>query len=119
MLNYKALREKEKMLVISNLSLSHAVFSAFKDNFHRLSNRLLVVCQSLHFDQPKMHDVEGVKLQNIANSKFFSPEKILLCRSKIRLHLWCLFWLSAFSCLSTIFSVTFFFTVVKILELCG
>ena len=63
-----------------------------------------------------MHNVEGVKLQNIANSKFFSPEKILLCRSKIRLHLCCLFLLSAFSRLSTIFSVTFF-TVVKILDL--
>ena len=63
-----------------------------------------------------MHNVEGIKLQNIANSKFFSPEKIFLCRSKIRLHLWCLFWLSAFSRLSTIFSVTFFFTVVKILD---
>ena len=64
----------------------------------------------------KMHNMEGVKQQNIANSKFFSPEKILLCRSKIRLHLWCLFWLSAFSRLSTIFSVTFFFTVVKTLD---
>ena len=64
-----------------------------------------------------MHNVEGVKLQKIANSKFFSPEKILLCRSKIRLHLWCLFWLSTFSRLSTIFSVTFFFTVVKILDI--
>ena len=63
-----------------------------------------------------MHNVEGVKLQNITNLKFFSPEKILLCRSKIRLHLWCLLWLSAFSRLSTIFSVTFFFTVVKILD---
>ena len=62
-----------------------------------------------------MHNVEGVKLQNIANLKFFSPEKILLCRSKIRLHLMCLFWLSAFSRLSTIFSVTFF-TVIKILD---
>ena len=107
MLNYKALREKEKMLVISNLSLSHVVFYAF--------NRLFVVCKFFHFDQPKMHNVEGVKLQNIANSKFFSPEKILLCRSKIRLHLWCLFWLSAFSRLSTIYSVTFF-TVVEILD---
>ena len=116
MLNYKALREKEKTMVISNLSLSHAVFYAFKDKFHRLSNRLFVVCKFFHFDQPKMHSVEGVKLQNIANSKFFSPEKILQCRSKIRLHLWCLFWLSAFSRLSTIFSVTFFFTVVKILD---
>ena len=115
MLNYKALREKEKMLVISNLSLSHAVFYAFKDKFHRLSNRLFVVCKFFHFHQPKMHNVERVKLQNIANSKFFSPEKILLCRSKIRLHLWCLFWLSAFFRLSTIFSVTFF-TVVKILD---
>ena len=104
------------MLVISNLSLSNAVFYAFKDKFHRLSNRLFVVCKFFHFDQPKMHNVEGVKLQNIANSKFFSPEKFLLCRSKIRLHLWCLFWLSAFSRLSTIFSVTFFFTVVKILD---
>ena len=63
-----------------------------------------------------MHNVEGVKLQNIENFNFFSPEKILMCRSKIRLHLWCLFWLSAFSSLSTIFSVTFFFTVVKILD---
>ena len=116
MLNYKALREKEKMLVISNLSLSHAVFYAFKDRFHRLSNHLFVVCKFFHFDQPKMHNVEGVKLQNIANSKFLSPEKILLCRSKIRLHLMCLFWLSAFSRLSTIFSVTFFFTVIKILD---
>ena len=116
MLNYKALREKEKMLVISNLSLSHAVFYSFKDKFHRLSNRLFVVCNFFHFDQPKMHNVEGVKLQNIANSNFFSPEKILLCRSMIRLHLWCLFWLSAFSHLSTIFSVIFFFTVVKILD---
>ena len=116
MLIYKALREKEKMLVISNLSLSHAVFYAFKDKFHRLSNRLFVVCKFFHFDQPKMHNAEGVKLQNIANSKFFSPEKILLCRSKIRLHLWCLFWLSAFSRLSTIFPVTFFFAVVKILD---
>ena len=116
MLNYKALGEKEKMLVISNLSLSYAVFYPFKDKFHRLSNRLFVVYKFFHFDQPKMHNVEGVKLQNIANSKFFSPEKILLCRSKIRLHLWCLFWLSAFSRLSTIFSVTFFFTVVKILD---
>ena len=104
------------MLVISNLSLSHAVFYAFNDKFHRLSNRLFVVCEFFHFDQPKMHNVEGVKLQNIANSKFFSPEKILLCRSKIRLHLMCLFWLSAFSCLSTIFSVTFFFTAIKILD---
>ena len=103
------------MLVISNLSLSHAVFYAFKDKFHRLSNRLFVVCKFFHFDQPKMHNVEGVKLQNIANSNFLSPEKILLCRSKIGLHLWCLFWLSAFSRLSTIFSVTFF-TVVKILD---
>ena len=116
MLNYKALREKEKMLVISDLSLSHAVFYPFKDKFHRLSNRLFVVCKFFHFDQSKMHNVEGVKLQNIANSKFFSPEKILLCRSKIRLHLWCLFWSSAFSRLSTIFSVTIFFTVVKILD---
>ena len=63
----------------------------------------------------KIHNVEGVKLQNIANSKFFSPEKILLCTSKIRLHLRCLLWLSAFSRLSTIFSVTFF-TVVKTLD---
>ena len=115
MLNYKASRKK-KMLVISNSSLSHAVFYAFKDKFHRLSNRLFVVCKFFHFDQPKMHNVERVKLQNIANSKFFLPEKILLCRSKIRLHLLCLFWLSAFSRLSTIFSVTFFFTVVKILD---
>ena len=104
------------MLVISNLSLSHAVFYAFKDKCHRLSNRLSVVCKFFPFDQPKMHNVEGVKLQNIANSKFFSPEKISLCRSKIRLHLWCLFWLSAFSRLSTIFLVTFFFTLVKILD---
>ena len=103
------------MLVISNLSLSHAVFYTFKDKFHHLSNCLFVVCKFFHFDQPKMHNVEGVKLQNITNSTFFSQEKILLCRSKIRLHLWCLFWLSAFSHLSTIFSVTFFFTVVKIL----
>ena len=114
MLNYKALREKEKLLVISNLSLSHAVFYSFKDKF-RLSNRLFVVCKFFHFDQPKIHNVEGVNLQNMANSKFFSLEKILLCRSKIRLHLWCLFWLSAVSCLSTIYSVTFF-TVVKILD---
>ena len=99
------------MLVISNLSLSHAVFYAFKDKFHRLSNHLFVVCKFFDFDQPKMHNV-----QNVANSKFFSLEKILLCRSKIRLHFWCLFWLSAFSHLSTIFSVTFFFTVVKILD---
>ena len=63
-----------------------------------------------------MHNVEGVKLQNIANSKLFSPEKTLQCRSKIRLHLWCPLWLSAFSRLSTIFSVTFFFTVFKILD---
>ena len=68
----------------------------------------ILICQ-------KIHNVEGVKLQNIANSKFFSPEKILLCRSKIRLHLRCLLWLSAFSRLSTIFSVTFF-TVVKTLD---
>ena len=115
MLNYTALREKEKMSVISNLSLSHAFFYAFKDKFHRLSNGLFVVCKFFHFDKPKMHNVQLVKLQNIANSKFFSPEEILLCRSKIRLHLWCLFWLSAFSCLSTIFSVTFF-TVIKILD---
>ena len=104
------------MLVISNLSISHAVFYTFKDKFHHLSNRLFVVCKFFHFDQPKMHNVEGVKLQNIPNSKFFSLEKILLCRSNIRLHLWCLFWLSAFSRLSTIFSVTFFFTIVKILD---
>ena len=103
------------MLVIGNLSISHVVFYAFKDKYHRLSNRLFVVCKLFHFDQPKIHNVEGVKLQNIANSKFFSSEKILLCRSKIRRHLWCLFWLSAFSRLSKIFSVTFFFTVVKIL----
>ena len=115
MLNYKALREKEKMLIISNLSLSHVVFYTF-DKFHHLSNCLFVVCKVFLFDQPKMHNVEGVKLQNIANSKFFSPEKILLYRSKIRLHLWCLLRLSAFSRLSTIFSVTFFFTVVKILD---
>ena len=104
------------MLVISILSLSHAVFYAFKDKFHRLSNHLFVVCKFFHFDQQKMHNVEGVKLQNFANSKFFSPEKILLCRSKIRRHLISLFWLSAFSRLSTIFSVTFFFTVIKILN---
>ena len=103
------------MLVISNLFLSLAVFYAFKDKFHRLSNRLFVVCKLFHFDQPKMHNVEAVKLQNIANSKFFSPEKILPCRYKIRQHIWCLFWLSAFSRLSRIFSVTFF-TIVKILD---
>ena len=112
------------MLVTSNFSFSHSVFKRLVFQGRQkvslcangLSSCLFVVCKFFYFDRPKIHNVEGIKLQNIANSKFFSTEKILLCRSKMRLHLWCLFWLSAFSRLSTIFSVTFVFTVIKILD---
>ena len=91
-------------------------FLCFQRQISSFKQPLICCLQILSFSSAKNANVEGVKLQNIANSKFFSPEKILLCRSKIRLHLWCLFWLSAFSRLSTIFSVIFLFTVVRILD---
>ena len=63
-----------------------------------------------------MHNVEGVKLQNIANSKFFSSEKSCCVDLRSDCTSGDYFGYQHFSCLSTIFSVTFFFTVVKILD---